>query len=83
MEDVQSRVKCMQQTKFWSFIEVLTNVFVGWVINFLTSVYLLNTLGYNVAITDNFSISVILTVVAMTRGYIIRRLFNQTRKELN
>lgn len=71
----------MTQSKLHSFIEANTNVFIGFFISlafwswWVVPVYNLPvTFGQNLSITAQF------TVLAIVRGYIVRRWFNTKGK---
>lgn len=71
------------QTKFHSFIEVMTSTIIGyisalisqWIIFPLFGIY--NTLGENMLIAAWF------TVISIIRGYIVRRWFNHIGSDLD
>ena len=66
----------MQQSKLESLAEVFLNVAIGWVIALITQLVVFPMFGIQVTFGEQFTISVIFTVVSIIRGYIIRRWFN-------
>lgn len=67
----------MTQTRTDSFMEALTNVAIGFGINFVANILVLPAvLGVPVNLTELGLIGVIFTVISVTRSYTLRRLFN-------
>jgi predicted Na+-dependent transporter len=66
----------MKQNKLQSFIEAITNTFIGFLITM--SVYpLINWIcGIEMSIGQAGASTVLFTVVSVIRGYVIRRFFN-------
>ena len=68
------------QTKRESFIEIITSVFVGWLIGVILNLTVLPLFDYNITVTDSLWVSLIFTAVSVIRGYVIRRFFNSKEK---
>ena len=73
------RVDCLMQSKRWSLIEAVTNTGVGWCINYLANLLVLNALGLHVSPGKALSISVIFTLISVVRSYTLRRIFNRSK----
>jgi high-affinity Fe2+/Pb2+ permease len=68
------------QTKKQSFIESLTNTFVGFAISFAATFLIFPLVGIQSSGAKNFVITLFFTVVSILRGYVIRRYFNKKVK---
>jgi len=67
----------MTQTKLGSLIEVSTNIFIGFWINFCANLVILPLFGFTtLTLEQNFYIGILYTLIAVARGYVIRRWFN-------
>jgi hypothetical protein len=67
----------MVQTRLGSLIEALANVVVGFSINYLLNIVILNwVMDKHVTLSENFYIGVMFTVVSVARSYVLRRSFN-------
>ena len=64
------------QTRIDSFMETLTNTFVGFLISLITTVIVFPLYGIKTHFHDQAAITGIFTVVSILRQYILRRLFN-------
>ena len=64
------------QTRLQSLIEVAANVASGFVVAWLTGLWVYPLLGYHVSAGTNTTITVIFTVVSVVRSYLWRRWFN-------
>lgn len=64
------------QSKTHSWLEVWTNIFVGFSINFLGNLYILPLFGLHPSPATAFNIGLVFTVIAVIRGYCLRRVFN-------
>lgn len=64
------------QTRFQSLIEVAANVSSGFVVAWLTGLWVYPFLGYHVSAETNTEITIIFTVVSVARSYLWRRWFN-------
>ena len=69
------------QTKKQSLIESLTSTMIGIIIGIVLNLTVLPIFGYPVSVADSLWISVIFTIVSISRSYIIRRWFN-SKEEL-
>jgi hypothetical protein len=61
------------QTKTESLIEALINTSIGFVVQFTASAILLPLIGVPISAGQNFILGIGMTVVSVTRGYLIRR----------
>lgn len=68
------------QSKKYSFIESLTNVFIGLIISFLVQLAIYPILNIEVKLHQNIIITLVFTVVSILRGYVLRRFFNKIKK---
>ena len=67
----------MKQTRLESLIEVNLNIAIGWVVSMLVTVYLVVPLyDLSWSVFDSFWVTMIYTVAAIIRGYVVRRFFN-------
>lgn len=65
------------QTKTGSFIEALTNTFIGLLITFLCSLFIYPLCGVKANMIQMGKVTICFTVISILRQYIIRRLFNK------
>mgnify|MGYP003452101944 FL=1 len=65
------------QSKLDSLIEASTNVFIGFVIAFISQLVFFPIVGIEANLEQNFILTVLFTLVSIIRGYIIRRYFNK------
>ncbi|WP_435135757.1 DUF7220 family protein [Formosa sp. A9] len=65
------------QTKTQSFIEAMTNTAVGFGISLAATFVIFPVLGIATTPSKNLLITLFFTVISITRGYVIRRWFNQ------
>lgn len=64
------------QSKKHSWFEVWVNILVGFAINYTCNLLILPHFGFNVSYAAAFHIGLIFTVIAVIRGYVLRRVFN-------
>jgi len=64
------------QTRLESLIEISLNTLSGFVIAWITSLFILPHFGFNVTLNQNTQITLIFTAVSIVRGWVWRRLFN-------
>ena len=69
----------MNQTKIQSFIESLTNIFIGYTISVIANMLVLPLFGYDVSLSKSIGIGLVFTVISLIRSYVIRRWFNNRR----
>lgn len=67
----------MKQSKKYSAIESITNVFVGLITSFLIQLVLYPMLNIPVTFSQNIIITLVFFVASFIRGYLIRRFFNK------
>ncbi|NJB83640.1 DUF7220 family protein [Wenyingzhuangia aestuarii] len=65
------------QTKKQSFIETLTNTFVGFVFSLCLTFIVMPSFGFESTPVKNLGITAIYTVASILRGYVLRRWFNK------
>jgi len=66
------------QTRFMSGVEQVCNVGSGFIIAMCVwRFFVVPYLGVSPALSDNFKVTCVFTVVSITRGYIWRRIFNR------
>ena len=68
------------QSKRQSLIEAITNIIVGYSINFTANMLVLPRFGFNVTIRQNICIGVIFTGISLVRSYLLRRFYNNRHK---
>lgn len=67
----------MEQTKLESLIEVTLNIFIGWCVSMLVTVYIVVPVWHlDWSLTESFWVTMVYTLVAIIRGYFVRRFFN-------
>ena len=69
------------QTKLESFIETSSNVAIGWVVALASQFAIFPMFGINIPIQDNLLISLYFTIIAVVRGFIVRRYYNNKKKD--
>jgi len=69
----------MSQTKLGSWVEVTTNVAIGYSVALMTQLVVFPLFGIHIPIEDNLAIGALFTVVSIIRSYIVRRVFNRLR----
>lgn len=65
-----------RQTRLDSFLEALTNTFIGYWIAVLANHLVLPLFGYTPSFAESNGIAAIFTLISIARSYILRRLFN-------
>ena len=65
------------QNKKESIIEVIVNVFVGYILNLLIQITLFPFFDIHISISDNMLLTLLFTTISMIRSYLIRRFFNK------
>ena len=77
MKHIHYKGDGVKQTRIESLIEVVINIFLGWCISMLITIYLIVPLwNLDWSLADSFWVTVIYTVAAIIRGYLVRRFFN-------
>ena len=69
------------QTKKISLLEALTNTVVGLLVSFGIQLLIYPILGIAVTIGQNVIITFVFFAASISRGYIIRRIFNKLNKK--
>lgn len=64
------------QSKKASMIETISNSVIGFTVGMLANFWVLPWFGYSPSMFDSFNISVVFTLIAIARGYMLRRFFN-------
>ena len=65
------------QTKKQSFLESLTNVFIGYIISLISLFLIFPILGIESSPGKNVLITFYFTLISIVRSYILRRYFNK------
>jgi len=68
-----------QQSKRMSFIESLTNVFVGYVFAVASQLIIFPLFGIYLPLADNLIMGLYFTVLSIIRSYALRRVFNRIK----
>ena len=67
----------MKQTRLESLLEVNINIFIGWLVSMAITLWIVVPLWkLDWSMADSFWVTMIYTVAAIIRGYIVRRFFN-------
>jgi len=66
----------MSQTKIGSVVEAISNIAVGFSINWCANMAILPLFGFHVTGGQAFGIGVIFTGISLVRQYVLRRWFN-------
>lgn len=65
------------QTKLGSFIEVILNVLIGFIISFFANMLILPMFGHgHPTMLNNLGMTLAFTVLSVVRSYVLRRWFN-------
>lgn len=64
------------QTKKQSFIESLTNTFIGFMVSYASTFLIFPLVGFESNSGKNLIIIIYFTFISIARGYVIRRYFN-------
>ena len=67
----------MSQSRRSSLAESVTNIAVGYAVNFIANLLVLPLFGFDVTVTQNLGLGAIYTVVSLVRSYGLRRWFNR------
>ena len=68
------------QTQLGSWLEALTNIAVGFTINWTANMLVLPAFGFHVTGMEAFHIGLVFTVISLIRSYVLRRIFNRIRR---
>lgn len=66
----------MAQTKKASLAEAVTNIVVGYSVNFAANLLVFPIFGWQVSVKQNLQLGVIYTVISLVRSYGLRRYYN-------
>lgn len=66
----------MSQSRKGSAIEACINMLVGVVVSIIANAIVFPRFGFHPSLLDNLGITIIYTVISLTRSYCLRRLFN-------
>ena len=69
------------QTKLESFVETSSNVAIGWVVALASQFAIFPMFGINIPIQDNLLISLYFTIIAVVRGFVVRRYYNNKKRQ--
>lgn len=70
----------MSQSRRFSALEAVTNVIVGYGVNFAANLIIFPQYGWELSLTTNLEIGAIYTVISLARSYVLRRIYNRIRK---
>jgi len=70
----------MSQSKKHSFIESLTNVFIGYMVALCSQLLIFPFFDIHISLSDNLSIGAWFTVISICRSYVVRRCFNRVSR---
>lgn len=70
-----------EQTKWESLKEALTNIAIGYSVNFAANLVILPLVGLPVTLAQNLVIGICFTLVSVFRSYVIRRWFNKLQRK--
>lgn len=65
------------QLKRHSAIEAITNICVGYGINFTANMVILPLFGFDISVAQNLFLGTLYTVISLIRSYVLRRVFNR------
>ena len=68
------------QNRRLSLVESLTNTFSGLGISFIIQLILFPLMNIPVRIEQNVVITLVFTAASITRGYVVRRIFNRSKR---
>ena len=71
------------QTKFHSFIEVMTSTLIGYFVAILSQIVIFPMFDIITTTSDNFIIAGWFTVISIIRGYVVRRWFNHIGSDID
>jgi hypothetical protein len=64
------------QTRLSSLIEALTNIVIGYGINYVANLLIFPLFNMHISLKDNLLMGLIFTVISVVRSYFLRRYFN-------
>ena len=64
------------QNKIDSALESVTNVIVGFTINFTANMFIFPLFGWSISVTQNIALGACYTAISLVRSYVIRRAFD-------
>lgn len=67
----------MSQSRRGSALEAVTNVVVGFGINFTANAALFPLFGWAISVEQNLTLGAAYTAISLLRGYVLRRCFNR------
>ena len=65
----------MRQSRAMSMIEAMTNVVIGYILAIVTQLVVFPVFGIEAAFVEHLAIGLAFLAVSLTRGYLLRRLF--------
>lgn len=68
------------QSKKFSLIESISNVFIGYWVAFVSQLVVFPLFNIHVPIKDNLYIGICFTGISIARSYILRRIFNRIKR---
>jgi len=67
----------MAQTKTGSFAEAVSNIVIGFSINYAANLTIFPLFGMHIGLLNNFYMGLIYTAISLVRSYALRRWFNR------
>lgn len=71
----------MNQTRIESWIESVINVIIGFIISLSAQIVVFPIVGIDASFSDNLILSAVFTTISLVRGYLVRRYFNNRKKD--
>jgi hypothetical protein len=69
----------MSQSRTHSFLEAVVNVGIGYIVSTLAQIVIFPIYNIHIPLSQQMEISGLITLVSITRLYLVRRVFNQLR----
>lgn len=66
----------MHQSKTDSILEAITNIVIGFLINFTANMAIFPLLGWQISVNQNIALGACYTMISLIRSYSLRRVFN-------
>lgn len=72
-------LELMSQSRTHSAFEAVTNVVVGYGINFTANWLLFPLFGWEISVGQNLALGTIFTLISLGRSYLLRRIYNRIK----
>lgn len=69
----------MSQSRVGSLVESLSNVAIGFSVNYIANLLIFPLFGMHISLANNFLMGLIYTAISIARSFCLRRLFNAKR----